>query len=130
MNSTGNTASQCTNLGGSKDMENVTNKRQEDRQHTHGLLFATGPYITPLSFPTPDKLESLLSTFAREQHPGEKMEWQLGKIVHTQRNFFGPVDRKQLHWGFQHMLRSNIKVAQKKWNFDFLQDVPIEGFLQ
>ncbi|OXB80256.1 UNVERIFIED_CONTAM: hypothetical protein H355_009976 [Colinus virginianus] len=64
--------------------------------------------------------ESLLSTFTREQHPGEKMEWQLGKIMHTQRNFFGPVDRKQLHWGFQHMLRSNIKVAQQKWNFDFL----------
>lgn len=58
------------------------------------------------------------------------MERQLGKIVHTQRNLFGPVDHEQLHWDFQHMLRSNIEVAQQKWNFDFLQDVPMEGFLQ
>lgn len=76
------------------------------------------------------RMESLLGTLTREQHQGEKMERQLGKIVHTQRNLFGPVDHEQLHWDFQHMLRSNIEVAQQKWNFDFLQDVPMEGFLQ
>uniref|UniRef100_A0A669Q242 Cyclin-dependent kinase inhibitor domain-containing protein n=2 Tax=Phasianus colchicus TaxID=9054 RepID=A0A669Q242_PHACC len=75
-------------------------------------------------------MESLLGTLAREQHQGEKMERHLGKIVHTQRNLFGPVDHEQLHWDFQHMLRSNIERAQQKWNFDFLQDVPMEGFLQ
>ncbi|XP_042746321.1 cyclin-dependent kinase inhibitor 1-like isoform X1 [Lagopus leucura] len=75
-------------------------------------------------------MESLLGALAREQHQGEKMEWQLGRIAHSQRNLFGPVDHEQLRWDFQHMLCSNIEGAKQKWNFDFLQDVPMEGFLQ
>ncbi|NXS53358.1 CDN1A inhibitor, partial [Brachypteracias leptosomus] len=48
----------------------------------------------------------------------------------ARRNLFGPVDHEQLQQDFQHMLHNSIKGAQQKWNFDFLQDVPVEGLLQ
>ncbi|XP_074968041.1 cyclin-dependent kinase inhibitor 1-like isoform X2 [Phalacrocorax aristotelis] len=75
-------------------------------------------------------MESLLYTLAREQHQGERMEQSLGKMTHARRNLFGPVDHEQLRQDFQHMLRNSIEGAQQKWNFDFLQDMPVEGLLQ
>ncbi|NXY81356.1 CDN1B inhibitor, partial [Alcedo cyanopectus] len=50
--------------------------------------------------------------------------------THAQRNLFGPTDHEQLWQDFQHMLHNSIKVAQQKWNFDFLQDMLLEGLLQ
>ncbi|KFQ29511.1 Cyclin-dependent kinase inhibitor 1B, partial [Mesitornis unicolor] len=46
------------------------------------------------------------------------------------RNLFGPVDHEQLWQDFQHMLRNSVEGAQQKWNFDFLQNTPVEGLLQ
>ncbi|XP_009956346.1 PREDICTED: cyclin-dependent kinase inhibitor 1-like, partial [Leptosomus discolor] len=74
--------------------------------------------------------ESLLCTLAGERHQEEKLEWRLGKTTHAQRSLFGPVDYEQLRQDFQHMLRSSVEGAQQKWNFDFLQDTPMEGLLQ
>ncbi|NWQ91084.1 CDN1A inhibitor, partial [Burhinus bistriatus] len=74
--------------------------------------------------------ESLLYTLAGDQHWGEKMERRPGKTTHARRNLFGPVDHEQLHQDFQHMLRNSVEVAQQKWNFDFLRDMPAEGLLQ
>ncbi|NXT55512.1 CDN1A inhibitor, partial [Pluvianellus socialis] len=74
--------------------------------------------------------ESLLYTLAGEWHRGEKMEQRPGKTTHAQRNLFGPVDHEQLRQDFQHILRNSVEVAQQKWNFDFLWDVPAEGLLQ
>uniref|UniRef100_A0A8C2TZM9 Cyclin-dependent kinase inhibitor domain-containing protein n=1 Tax=Coturnix japonica TaxID=93934 RepID=A0A8C2TZM9_COTJA len=68
-------------------------------------------------------MELLLDILTRERRQGEKM-------VHTRRNLFGPVDQEQLHWDFQQMLHSSMEAAQRKWNFNFLLDVPLEGFVQ
>ncbi|KFV70207.1 Cyclin-dependent kinase inhibitor 1B, partial [Dryobates pubescens] len=46
----------------------------------------------------------------------------------VQRNLFGPTDHEQQD--FEHVLHSSVEGAQQKWNFDFLQDVPVEGLLQ
>ncbi|NXN15914.1 CDN1A inhibitor, partial [Indicator maculatus] len=48
----------------------------------------------------------------------------------VQRNLFGPTDREQLQQDFECVLRSSVEGAQQNWNFDFLQDVPMEGLLQ
>ncbi|KFO82281.1 Cyclin-dependent kinase inhibitor 1, partial [Cuculus canorus] len=53
-----------------------------------------------------------------------------GKSTHACRNLFGPIDHEQLRQDFQHMLQNSIEGAQQKWNFDFLQDTPLEGLLQ
>ncbi|NXP51546.1 CDN1A inhibitor, partial [Heliornis fulica] len=65
-----------------------------------------------------------------EQHWGEKMERKPRKTTHARRNLFGPVDHEQLQQEFQQMLCNSVERAQQKWNFDFLQDMPAEGFLQ
>ncbi|XP_062426848.1 cyclin-dependent kinase inhibitor 1-like [Rhea pennata] len=75
-------------------------------------------------------MEVLLCTLTGEWQRDEKVERRPGKMTHTQRNLFGPIDHKQLQQDFQHMLRSSIEGAQQKWNFDFLHDVPAEGLLQ
>lgn len=74
--------------------------------------------------------ETLLYTLAGERHQGEKTEWRPGKTTRARRNLFGPVDHKQLHQDFQHMLHNSVEGAQQKWNFDFLRDTPVEGLLQ
>lgn len=74
--------------------------------------------------------ESPLYILTREQYRGEKMERRPGKTTCARRNLFGPVDHKQLQQDFQHMLHNGAKGAQQKWNFDFLQDRPVEGLLQ
>ncbi|NXG49990.1 CDN1A inhibitor, partial [Psilopogon haemacephalus] len=48
----------------------------------------------------------------------------------VQRNLFGPIDHEQLQQDLAYMLHSSIERAQQKWNFDFLQEVPMEGLLQ
>ncbi|NXX50855.1 CDN1B inhibitor, partial [Tricholaema leucomelas] len=48
----------------------------------------------------------------------------------VQKNLFGPTDHEQLQQDFERMLRSSVEQAQQKWNFDFLQDVPVEGLLK
>ncbi|NXR05954.1 CDN1A inhibitor, partial [Semnornis frantzii] len=48
----------------------------------------------------------------------------------VQRSLFGPIDHKQLQQDFECMVSSSVEWAQQKWNFDFLQDVPMEGLLQ
>lgn len=73
---------------------------------------------------------SVTAVYIREWHQREKMEQRLGKITHTCRNPFGPVDHQQLQQYFQHMLYNSMEGAQQKWNFDFLQDMPAEGLLQ
>ncbi|XP_068018491.1 cyclin-dependent kinase inhibitor 1B-like [Melanerpes formicivorus] len=75
-------------------------------------------------------MKSLLCVLAPEQHPRKKMEQRLGKRAQVQRNLFGPIDREQLQQDFEHVLHSSVEGAQQKWNFDFLQDVPVEGLLQ
>uniref|UniRef100_A0A493T5T8 Cyclin-dependent kinase inhibitor domain-containing protein n=1 Tax=Anas platyrhynchos platyrhynchos TaxID=8840 RepID=A0A493T5T8_ANAPP len=75
-------------------------------------------------------MESPLYILTREQYRGEKMERRPGKTTCARRNLFGPVDHKQLQQDFQHMLHNGAKGAQQKWNFDFLQDRPVEGLLQ
>ncbi|XP_054029750.1 cyclin-dependent kinase inhibitor 1B-like [Dryobates pubescens] len=57
------------------------------------------------------------------------MEQRLRKRAQVQRNLFGPTDREQLQQDFEHVLHSSVEGAQQKWNFDFLQDVPVEGLL-
>ncbi|NXI42655.1 CDN1A inhibitor, partial [Galbula dea] len=74
--------------------------------------------------------DSLLYTLAGEQHWREKVEQRLGRTSHAQRNLFGPTDHEQLQQDFQDMLCDNVQGAQQKWNFDFLQDSPVEGLLQ
>ncbi|KAM6321221.1 cyclin-dependent kinase inhibitor 1-like [Aegotheles albertisi] len=74
--------------------------------------------------------ESLLYTLTGEQHWGEKMKRRPGKRTCAQRKLFGLVDHEQLQQDFQHMLWNSVEVAQKKWNFYFLQDMPTEGLLQ
>lgn len=58
------------------------------------------------------------------------MEQRLGKRTQVQRNLFGTTDHEQLQQDFECMLRSSVEQAQQKWNFDFLQDVPVEGLLK
>ncbi|XP_067387073.1 cyclin-dependent kinase inhibitor 1-like [Emydura macquarii macquarii] len=75
-------------------------------------------------------MESLLCTLLGERRLGEQTEWRPVKANHVRRNLFGPVDHEQLQRDFQHMLRSSMEGAQRKWNFDFLRDAPAEGLLQ
>ncbi|KAK5849235.1 hypothetical protein PBY51_008891 [Eleginops maclovinus] len=48
------------------------------------------------------------------------------KVGPTQRNLFGPVDHQQLQQDFQRLIRVNLEVANKRWNFNFQSDVPGE----
>uniref|UniRef100_A0A8C0FNM3 Cyclin-dependent kinase inhibitor domain-containing protein n=1 Tax=Bubo bubo TaxID=30461 RepID=A0A8C0FNM3_BUBBB len=52
------------------------------------------------------------------------------KTTRTWRNLFGSVDHEQLQQDFQHMLYNSVEGAQRKWNFNFLWDMPAEGLLQ
>ncbi|XP_074859311.1 uncharacterized protein LOC142017876 [Carettochelys insculpta] len=90
---------------------------------------APGAEAGPSSGGSPG-MQSLLCTLVGERWIGEQMEWRAVKATRVRRNLFGPVDHEQLQQDFQHMLRSSIEGAQKKWNFDFLQDMPAEGLLQ
>ncbi|KAM7367023.1 hypothetical protein PAMP_014948 [Pampus punctatissimus] len=46
------------------------------------------------------------------------------KVGPVRRNLFGPVDHQQLQQDFQRLLCMSIEVANKRWNFDFQNDVP------
>lgn len=43
------------------------------------------------------------------------------------RNLFGPVDHEQLQNDFQSMMKAEREEAQRKWNFDFETETPLEG---
>ncbi|KFQ22760.1 Cyclin-dependent kinase inhibitor 1B, partial [Merops nubicus] len=45
------------------------------------------------------------------------------------RNLFGSVSHEQLQEDFQHILHNSARCAQQRWNFDFLQDMPVQGLL-
>ncbi|KAM7378109.1 hypothetical protein PAMA_013144 [Pampus argenteus] len=46
------------------------------------------------------------------------------KVGPVRRNLFGPVDHQQLQHDFQRLLCMSMEVANKRWNFDFQNDVP------
>ncbi|XP_039891027.1 cyclin-dependent kinase inhibitor 1D isoform X1 [Simochromis diagramma] len=52
--------------------------------------------------------------------------WKL-KAGPVRKNLFGPVDHQQLQQDFQRLLCMSVEVANKRWNFDFQSDVPLEG---
>ncbi|XP_030576560.1 cyclin-dependent kinase inhibitor 1D [Archocentrus centrarchus] len=52
--------------------------------------------------------------------------WKL-KLGPVRKNLFGPVDHQQLQQDFQRLLCMSVEVANKRWNFDFQSDVPLEG---
>ncbi|XP_074833931.1 cyclin-dependent kinase inhibitor 1 isoform X2 [Carettochelys insculpta] len=43
------------------------------------------------------------------------------------RNLFGPVDHEQLQNDFQDLMRRHLEEAQRRWNFDFETETPLEG---
>ncbi|XP_030076363.1 cyclin-dependent kinase inhibitor 1 [Microcaecilia unicolor] len=43
------------------------------------------------------------------------------------RNLFGPVDHEQLKHDCQELLQSFHEEAKQKWNFDFVNEMPLEG---
>ncbi|XP_028925557.1 cyclin-dependent kinase inhibitor 1 [Ornithorhynchus anatinus] len=43
------------------------------------------------------------------------------------RNLFGPVDAEQLRQEAQALLQSCADEAQRRWNFDFITETPLEG---
>lgn len=49
------------------------------------------------------------------------------KVGPVRKNLFGPVDHQQLQQDFQRLLCMSVEVANKRWNFDFQSDVPLEG---
>ncbi|XP_042367301.1 cyclin-dependent kinase inhibitor 1D isoform X1 [Plectropomus leopardus] len=49
------------------------------------------------------------------------------KVGPVRRNLFGPVDHQQLQKDFQRLLCMNVEVANKRWNFDFHNEMPGEG---
>ncbi|XP_004560870.3 cyclin-dependent kinase inhibitor 1D isoform X1 [Maylandia zebra] len=52
--------------------------------------------------------------------------WKL-KAGPVRKNLFGPVDHLQLQQDFQRLFCMSVEVANKRWNFDFQSDVPLEG---
>lgn len=52
--------------------------------------------------------------------------WKL-KAGPVRKNLFGPVDHQQLQQDFQRLFCMSVEVANKRWNFDFQSDVPLEG---
>ncbi|XP_062991095.1 cyclin-dependent kinase inhibitor 1-like [Elgaria multicarinata webbii] len=48
----------------------------------------------------------------------------------VRRNLFGPVDHSHLQQDFQNMLCASMERAKRRWNFDFLEEMPAEGLLQ
>ncbi|XP_060109569.1 cyclin-dependent kinase inhibitor 1-like [Heteronotia binoei] len=75
-------------------------------------------------------MELLLRALITERQRGERMETRSTKAKCARRTLFGPVDPGQLQQDFQCMLYANMETAKQKWNFDFLQEVPVEGLLQ
>ncbi|KAF7248120.1 Cyclin-dependent kinase inhibitor 1 [Varanus komodoensis] len=57
---------------------------------------------------------------------------ELGSIKanHARRNLFGPVDHDHLQQDFQNIMYTCMERAKQRWNFDFLEEIPTEGFLQ
>ncbi|XP_041833658.1 cyclin-dependent kinase inhibitor 1D isoform X2 [Melanotaenia boesemani] len=49
------------------------------------------------------------------------------KVGPVRRNLFGPVDHQQLQQDFQRLLCMSVEVANKRWNFDFQSDKPVQG---
>ncbi|XP_021232625.1 cyclin-dependent kinase inhibitor 1 [Numida meleagris] len=43
------------------------------------------------------------------------------------RSLFGPVDHEQLQNDFKELLRQQLEEAQRRWNFDFETETPLEG---
>ncbi|XP_061438497.1 cyclin-dependent kinase inhibitor 1-like isoform X2 [Rhineura floridana] len=79
----------------------------------------------------PFKMELLLSGLINDRRKREGMEpTRCTKRSHVSRNLFGPVDHDHLQQDFQHMLCTSMENAKRRWNFDFLQEMPAEGLLQ
>ncbi|KAK2858874.1 hypothetical protein Q5P01_003494 [Channa striata] len=49
------------------------------------------------------------------------------KVGPVRRNLFGPVDHQQLQQDFERLFCMSVKVANKRWNFDFQTDKPGRG---
>ncbi|XP_066488309.1 cyclin-dependent kinase inhibitor 1-like [Tiliqua scincoides] len=75
-------------------------------------------------------MESLLCALVEERQAGERMELRFKKASHVRRNLFGPVDHDHLQQEFQRMLYASMEKAKRRWNFDFVQEMPAEGLLQ
>ncbi|XP_010209256.1 PREDICTED: cyclin-dependent kinase inhibitor 1 [Tinamus guttatus] len=58
-----------------------------------------------------------------QSRPGQRLPCS-SKVC---RNLFGPVDHQQLQSDFQDLLRQQLEEAQRRWNFDFETDTPLEG---
>ncbi|XP_072282622.1 cyclin-dependent kinase inhibitor 1-like [Pyxicephalus adspersus] len=43
------------------------------------------------------------------------------------RNLFGPVDHERLKADCEELLNRTAEEAKKRWNFDFVNETPIEG---
>lgn len=43
------------------------------------------------------------------------------------RNLFGPVDHEQIQNDFEELLRQQLEEAQRRWNFNFETETPLEG---
>lgn len=43
------------------------------------------------------------------------------------RNLFGPVDHEQIQNDFEQLLRQQLEEAQRRWNFNFETETPLEG---
>ncbi|XP_020855212.1 cyclin-dependent kinase inhibitor 1 isoform X2 [Phascolarctos cinereus] len=43
------------------------------------------------------------------------------------RNLFGPVDHEQLQQDCQDLMQSCTQEAQRRWNFDFVTETPLDG---
>lgn len=49
------------------------------------------------------------------------------KAEPVRRNLFGPVDHQQLQQDFKRLLCTSVEVANKRWSFDFQNDMPLQG---
>ncbi|XP_015740412.1 cyclin-dependent kinase inhibitor 1 [Coturnix japonica] len=43
------------------------------------------------------------------------------------RNLFGPVDHEQIRNDFEELLRQQLEEAQRRWNFNFETETPLDG---
>ncbi|XP_075052448.1 cyclin-dependent kinase inhibitor 1B-like isoform X2 [Mixophyes fleayi] len=43
------------------------------------------------------------------------------------RNLFGPVDHERLKMDYKATINNSLEEAKRKWNFDFANEIPLEG---
>ncbi|XP_063811743.1 cyclin-dependent kinase inhibitor 1-like [Pseudophryne corroboree] len=43
------------------------------------------------------------------------------------RNLFGPVDHERLKMDYKAAISESVEEAKRRWNFDFVNEVPLEG---